>query len=299
MTTLVFAETPQLAGDLVARATALGPEPLVLALRPADGRQVAADVVLAPASGRAEDVVPALAELAAERGADVVLLAATVAGREIAARLAMRWGAALVPEATSLALTRGGGTAERVVHGGAAVQAVAWDGPVVVTVAPRPGPPAEPSRPAEVVEIAADARVTLISREPLPRGEVDLADADRLVCVGMGVRAEADLALVGELAEALGAPVACTRPVAEDRGWLPSDRYVGISGRHVSPRLYLGLGVSGQVQHAVGMRGSSVVVTVNSDEHAPAVTDADHAVVADLYQVVPALVAALRRRAAR
>ncbi len=303
MTVLVFAETPRLIADLAQRAAVLGEATTVVVPRPAEGGEVAADVVLTDEAGaalRPEDVVPVLASLARERAADVVLLAATVPGREIAARLATRLRAALVPEATSLSVTATGGRAERVVYAGGAVQTVTWDGPVVVTVAPRPQTPPDPrDRPATVVEVPADARVVRVSREPRPHGDVDLGGAERIVCVGMGVRAEADLGLVEGLAEALDAQVACTRPVAEDRGWLPSDRYIGISGRHVAPRLYLGLGVSGQVQHAVGMRGSSVVVAVNNDEKATAVADADHVVVGDLYQVVPALVEALKQRAAR
>lgn len=298
MTALVVAEAPQLTADLVRRAEALGTDVLVVAL-PSAERDPSADVVLVGAGERPEDAVPAVAALARERAADLVLLAATVPGREIAARLAMRLGVALVAEATAVELVGSGGRADRVVHGGSAVQTVAWDGPAVVTVAPRPlASPAPRPGGAVAREAELDTRVARTSWEPRPRGDVDLASADRVVCVGMGVRAAGDLALVDELAAALDAQVACTRPVAEDRGWLPPERYVGISGLRIGPRLYVGVGVSGQVQHAVGMRESQVVVAVNSDERAPAVQDADHAVVGDLYQVVPALTAALRRRTA-
>ncbi|HEY0117400.1 MAG TPA: electron transfer flavoprotein subunit alpha/FixB family protein [Cellulomonas sp.] len=300
MSVLVFAETPQLAADLVQRATALDPHSTLVALRPADAGEVAADVVLTATGGRPEDVTGVLASLVRDQAAGLVLLAATIPGREIAARLAMRLGAALVPEATSVTLTESGGRAERVVHAGGAVQTLAWDGPAVVTVAPRPQTPA-PRDAGAVVErqVPADTRVVRVACEPLPHGDVDLAGAERIVCVGMGLRTVDDLGLAHGFAAALEAQVACTRPVAEDRGWLSSDCYIGISGLHVSPRLYVGIGVSGQVQHAVGMRGSTVVVAVNSDERAPAVADADHVVVGDLYQVVPALTAALQRRAAR
>lgn len=301
MSVLVFAETPQLTADLVQRATALDAQPTVVALRTADGGAVAGDVVLrAAASGRPEDVTLVLASLVREHAADLVLLAATIPGREIAARLAMRLGVALVPEATAITVTASGGQAERVVYAGGALQTLAWDGPAVITVPPRPQTPVEPDeRPVIEYQVAADDRVVRVSCEPSPRGDVDLAGAQRVVCVGMGLRTADDLRLADGLAAALDAQVACTRPVAEDRGWLPSDRYIGISGLHVTPRLYVGLGVSGQVQHAVGMRGSTVVVTVNSDERAPAVADADHVIVGDLYQVVPALTQALARQAAR
>ena len=95
---------------------------------------------------------------------------------------------------------------------------------------------------------------------------------------------------------ALVTSVACTRPIAEDRHWLSADRYIGISGLHLSPTVYLGLGVSGQVQHAVGMRGSKVVVEVNTDAEAPSMSEADHIVIADVAEFVPALTAALKAR---
>lgn len=275
MSTILVVETAELAADLERQARELG-----------------GDLVLAPipAAVRPEDTVPQLADAAREHTCDLVLVPATIPGREIAARLAARLDIAFVPEAVSVELTDEGGRAQRVVYAGGAVADLEWTGPAVVSVAARAGAETVPTS-AVVVQIeATDTRVTRTSVEHMPSSDVDLAGAQRVICVGMGLKDKADLAMVDHLAALLDAQVACTRPVAEDRGWLPTERYIGISGLHLSPALYLGLGVSGQVQHAVGMRGAKIVVEVNSDDSCPAIADADHQVVADLYDIVPALI---------
>ncbi|MGO3797598.1 MAG: electron transfer flavoprotein subunit alpha/FixB family protein [Pauljensenia sp.] len=277
MSTILVVETPELAADLERQAASLGGTLLRAVL---------------PTGARPEATVPSLETIAREHGCALVLVPATIAGREIAARLAQRLDVALVPEATSLELTANGGHAERVVYAGGAVAALAWEGPAVVSVVARAGADAPtPDPTVDTVEVTApDTRVVRTGLEERPKSDVDLTNAQRVVCVGMGLKDRSDLDLVDRLAEALDAQVACTRPVSEDRGWLPVERYIGISGLHVSPALYLGLGVSGQVQHAVGMRGAKVVVEVNTDGDSPAIADADHQVLADLYDVVPALI---------
>lgn len=275
MTAILVVETPEFAADLEGQAQELGGD-LVLARIPDDVRP--------------EDTVPALAAFARDQSCDIILVPATIPGREIAARLAARLDIAYVPEATSVVLTQGGGHAQRIIYAGGAIADLEWDGPAVVSVASRAGAAAAPA-PGTVLEAsAAGGRVRRTGVEDLHKSDVDLAGAQRVVCVGMGLKDRADLDMVDRLAELLDAQVACTRPVAEDRGWLPTERYIGISGLHLSPALYLGIGVSGQVQHAVGMRGSRVVVEVNTDDSCPAIADADHQVSADLYQVVPALI---------
>ena len=121
----------------------------------------------------------------------------------------------------------------------------------------------------------------------------DLGSASRIVSAGRGFKAEADLDLARELAGALGAELACTRPLAEGLDWLPRDRYVGVSGQQVTPDLYVAVGVSGQLQHMSGVSGARTIVAINSDADAPVFAYADYGIVGDLYQVVPALTAAL------
>lgn len=121
---------------------------------------------------------------------------------------------------------------------------------------------------------------------------VDLGQAERIVAVGRGIKGQEHLALAQDLARALDAELAASRPIC-DAGWLPMDRQVGSSGQTVAPKLYLALGISGAIQHLVGMKGSRTIVAINKDADAPIFEVADYGIVGDLFEVVPALIAAL------
>jgi electron transfer flavoprotein alpha subunit len=123
---------------------------------------------------------------------------------------------------------------------------------------------------------------------------VDLSAASLIVSVGRGIREQANLPIVAALAQALGAELAASRPVC-DNGWLPTERQVGSSGQTVSPKVYIAVGISGAIQHLVGMKGSKAVVAINKDESAPIFEVADYGIVGDLFEVVPALTAAVRK----
>lgn len=125
------------------------------------------------------------------------------------------------------------------------------------------------------------------------KGKVDLTKADIIVSVGRGIKEKDKLSIVEELAKVMGAELAASRPVCDD-GWLPIDRQIGSSGQTVSPKLYVAVGISGAIQHIVGMKGSRTIVAINKDERAPIFDLADYGVVGDLFEVVPALTAAVR-----
>ena len=118
----------------------------------------------------------------------------------------------------------------------------------------------------------------------------DIQAAVLLACWSYGF---ATVEIAQALADALGAEIACSRPLAEGTAWMTKDRYVGVSGMRVSPDVYVALGISGQVQHTSGMAGSKIVVAVNSDAEAPIFQISDYGIVGDIYDVVPALTAAL------
>jgi electron transfer flavoprotein alpha subunit len=123
---------------------------------------------------------------------------------------------------------------------------------------------------------------------------VDLSAAQAIVAVGRGIREEGNIPLARELADALGAELAASRPIC-DAGWLPMERQVGSSGQTVAPRLYVALGISGAIQHLVGMKGAHTVVAINKDPAAPIFEAADFGIVGDLFQVTPELTAAIRK----
>jgi electron transfer flavoprotein alpha subunit len=123
---------------------------------------------------------------------------------------------------------------------------------------------------------------------------VDLSQAERIVAVGRGIKEQKNMELVERLAAALGAEIAASRPIC-DAGWLPMDRQIGSSGQTVAPKLYMALGISGAIQHLVGMKGSRTIVAINKDPEAPIFELADYGIAGDLFEIVPAMIAELRK----
>ncbi len=150
---------------------------------------------------------------------------------------------------------------------------------------------------ATIRRVAVDFTGVTIRQQPeAPFREakqaVDLTQAERIVSVGRGIKGPEHLDLVKRLANALGAELAASRPIC-DAGWLPMERQVGSSGQTVAPKLYLALGISGAIQHVVGMKGAKTIVAINKDPEAPLFEIADYGIVGDLFDVVPAMIEAL------
>jgi electron transfer flavoprotein alpha subunit len=151
--------------------------------------------------------------------------------------------------------------------------------------------------PVETVTPALEA--AQIRTKPLERFResqraIDLGAAERIVSVGRGIREQENISLVEDLAKAMGAELAASRPIC-DNGWLPMERQVGSSGQTVAPKLYVAVGISGAIQHLVGMKGSKTIVAINKDPEAPIFEVADYGIVGDLFQTVPALIEALKK----
>jgi len=126
-----------------------------------------------------------------------------------------------------------------------------------------------------------------------PPGAIDITAADIIVAIGRGIKDQSNIPIAEELAKTLGGVLACSRPVV-DKGWLPSDRQVGTSGKTVKPKLYIALGISGAFQHVLGMKNSDLIIAVNKDPNAPIFNVADYGIVDDLFKVVPVLTEKLK-----
>jgi electron transfer flavoprotein alpha subunit len=155
------------------------------------------------------------------------------------------------------------------------------------------GPAAAPVRALSVRVDAASIREQVEPPFQQAKQAVDLSQAERIVSVGRGIKEQANIRLAEELARALGAEIAASRPIC-DAGWLPMERQVGSSGQTVAPKLYVALGISGAIQHLVGMKGANTIVAVNKDPDAPIFEVADYGIVGDLFEIVPAIVAAMK-----
>jgi len=236
-------------------------------------------------------------------GADLVLVGGTTFGRDLVARLGVRWNAAVATEAT--ALTRTGTTLEvrRPIFGGRATETRRMEGGhAAVALRPHAFPPASESPvPATLTPLSiagvpeAFWAPKRLSVEVAPRGAgPTLGDASIVVSGGRGVRSAENFPLVEELAASLGAAVGASRAVT-DAGWRPASYQVGQTGKAVSPQLYVAVGISGAIQHLVGMVSSRVIVAINSDASAPIFKVADYGIVGDLFQIVPALTNEIKR----
>jgi electron transfer flavoprotein alpha subunit len=124
---------------------------------------------------------------------------------------------------------------------------------------------------------------------------VDLSQAERIISVGRGIKSQDNLPLVEKLAQAMGAELAASRPIC-DNGWLPMERQIGSSGQTVAPKVYVAIGISGAIQHLVGMKGARTIVAINKDAEAPIFEVADYGIQGDLFEIVPAIVAELEKR---
>jgi electron transfer flavoprotein alpha subunit len=151
--------------------------------------------------------------------------------------------------------------------------------------------------PVEIVSVEiADGVVRNKPQEVFKEAKqaVDLTQAEIIVAVGRGIKEQKNIELAQQLAQVLGGEIAASRPIC-DNGWLPMDRQIGSSGQTVSPKLYLALGISGAIQHIVGMKGSRAIIAVNKDSEAPIFEIADYAVVGNLFDVVPPLIEEIRK----
>jgi electron transfer flavoprotein alpha subunit len=155
----------------------------------------------------------------------------------------------------------------------------------------------EAAAPVETVHVEiSDAALRNKPEAPFKEAKqaVDLTQAQVIVAVGRGIKEEKNIALARQLAEALGGEIAASRPIC-DSGWLPMDRQVGSSGQTVAPKLYLALGISGAIQHVVGMKGARTIIAINKDSEAPIFEIADVAVVGNLFEIVPPLVEEVKK----
>jgi electron transfer flavoprotein alpha subunit len=239
--------------------------------------------------------VPVMAELVGKESPKAIFGAVTSRQRELVARLAARLGAGLAADAVGFTMDGDKLVATRPVYAGKLLSRVTWARqPWMTTLRPNVFRPAESQagktaaveKPAVTVPAAAMKLVE--RREEAATGLPELAEADTVISGGRGMKGPENYVILEDLGRVIGAAVGASR-AAVDAGWRPHRFQIGQTGRTISPKLYLGFGVSGAIQHLAGMRTSKVIVAVNKDPEAPIFKIADYGIVGDLFEVVPAL----------
>jgi electron transfer flavoprotein alpha subunit len=243
----------------------------------------------------------ALTAVVEQARATAVLLSASSLGRDLAPRLAARLGGVFASDVLELRCAEQALQIVRPVLGGRFLETVQpAAAPAILTLRPNVFPARKPPNPAagrverlDLPDFPADLRAVVRSISVPDGSRKDLTEAEIVVCGGRGLGSRENFRLVHELADALGAAAGASR-AAVDAGFAPPALQIGQSGKTVSPRLYLALGISGSLQHLAGMRTSRCVVAVNRDPRAPIFKWTDYAVVGDALEIVPALIAALK-----
>jgi electron transfer flavoprotein alpha subunit len=238
-----------------------------------------------------------LRRLINEHNPALVLIGHTSYGVDMAPRLAAALNVPLGTDCIDLAYESGALTLTRQMFGGKVnvKAAVRKAETYIVTVRQATFAPQKPAAPAngQIIETPSKLTEEITEKRFIqyvfpPPGGVDITAAEKLVGVGRGIKDVTNIPMVEELAKTIGAVVSCSRPIV-DKGWLPSDRQVGTSGKTVKPKLYVALGISGAFQHVLGMKGSDLIIAVNKDPNAPIFSFADYGVVEDLFKIVPPL----------
>jgi electron transfer flavoprotein alpha subunit len=243
----------------------------------------------------------ALADLASKEAPQAIFGAVTTRQRELMARLAARLGVGLSADSVAMAVEDGKLIATRPVYAGKLQSRVTWAKvPWIATLRPNVFRAAEPQagatpqveRPAVTIPTA---RMALVERrQEASTGLPELTEAEIVVSGGRGLKGPENFVILEELGKVLGAAVGASR-AAVDAGWRPHRFQIGQTGRTISPKLYLGFGISGAIQHLAGMRTSKVIVAINKDPEAPIFKIADYGIVGDLFEVAPLLTAEFKK----
>lgn len=256
------------------------------------------DAAFAPYRG--EVWTPVIADLAGKESPQAIFGPVTTRQRELMARLAARLGAGLAADTTGLALEGDKLIATRPVYSGKLISKMTWaKTPWIATLRPNVFRPAEAQADATAQVEKAQAsspeqKMKLVERrEEASTGLPELAEAEIVVSGGRGLKGPENFVVLEDLAKVIGGAVGASR-AAVDAGWRPHRFQIGQTGRTISPKLYLGFGISGAIQHLAGMRTSKVICAVNKDPEAPIFKIADYGIVGDLFEVVPAMIAALK-----
>lgn len=245
----------------------------------------------------AQQITRLVAAAAESTGAEVIVFSHDLVAKAVAPRLSVRLKAGLISGAIALPQTDNGFSCKVNVFSGKAfgIVAVKTDRKIISLLPNSIQPEASGAAcPVEDFNGNAGAAAIKVIETKKPEGSIPLPEAERVVSAGRGMKGPENWGMVEELAEALGAATACSRPVA-DIGWRPHHEHVGQTGVAIRPNLYIAIGISGAIQHLAGVNGSKVIVVINTDAEAPFFKAADYGVVGDAFEIIPKLTEAVKK----
>lgn len=241
-------------------------------------------------------LIPQIVALIKENKPELVLVELTKNGRLAAAHAAVALETVVLTDVSELSVEDGKVSGKRMVYGGSAVKTESVSGSAVVCLSVQADKEAQPAAAGEIVEVSAVPceGVAFTGKTCRTVQAVNLNAATRVVGVGRGFSSEESLSIARDFASAFEAEIGCTRPIAEEERWLPTERYIGVSGAMIKPAVYVAAGISGQVQHTVGVNESGLIIAINKDEHAPIFNNCDYGIIGDVAEVLPLLTEKLK-----
>lgn len=250
-----------------------------------------------------EAYVCAISEVISKYRPEIVLAPATLSGKAMMSRLAALNGGCMASEATGLAVEGGQIVATRSHYGGSVVSKLTKNGatPFFVSIRLKVFPESREGTGEVINEIIDDSKIVakskVIESKIEAQGEVSLTEADVIVSAGRGIKGPEHVPIILELAKAVGGAFGASRAIV-DAGWVPYSHQVGQTGKTVNPKLYIAVGISGAIQHLVGMRTSGTIVAINKDKDAPIFNVSNYGIVGDAFEIVPALTAKFKKELA-
>lgn len=298
MRILVFAERNTELAELCSGARNLGTWVEAIVIGSQDDSINADKIYSIPAQNNVmlEDYTDSIAAVIDKSEADLLLIEPTKRCKVIAGRLAAMRGTSVITDIVEITANL---ETRRMVYGGTAIRKEKAVGGTMFAMVSTGTLIPSADTVQETVEIAAyiepSSQIKVVSITKKPKCTVNLQSAKRVIGVGRGITNEKDLEMIRQLADVVVGEIGCTRPISEAEKWLPTETYIGVSGLMLVPEVYIAIGISGQIQHTVGINRSKVVIAINKDKNAPVFKQADYGIVGDLYKIVPALIKGLQQ----
>lgn len=295
MKVLVLAESEKAARELCSGSRTLGDEVVLVvpgapAITGVADRCIRIDI---PEGNIVDDAYLTAIKIVDTESPQIVLGEPSIRILSIIGRLAEYIGTAAITDAIGIS----DGIGVSMYFGGVGVRKARATGPISIYTVGAGVFSDEAASGSDAIEeepfIAPERAVTRVGAEPLAKSNVNLADADAIMAAGRGFAEKSELDLARELCAKIGAELGCTRPLTEGVDWMPRETYIGVSGIMLNPKVYISVGVSGQMQHMVGVNRAHSVFAINKDKNAPVFKQCDYGIVGDLKEILPALTAAL------